>query len=243
MTKVAERSGLARTTVDAIIRRLIDQGLVSRAKVGGHWEYEVGLDDVADKLDWIEQRLRPETDAEYKSGTDVTTVENTEKLLEGEPPMVENDEKVVISGEAAQKVVEREFGLHDGERVRILLARSMSGVDESVARLAKYIEFSAVYQLKLEILACSHVGEALQEKRKCIPLPPNPDLVRLNMVPTAYCKADSDMIIFRDVACIIHVASGTVERVTALNIVEAMKHLLDIASETGWSINMSAWLE
>lgn len=65
MTKLAGRSQVARTTADAIIRRLLEQGVVKRQEVGKHYEYTVDLEDVAQRLDALEDKLAPTKDLDY----------------------------------------------------------------------------------------------------------------------------------------------------------------------------------
>ena len=59
VTKTAGRTGLPRTTVDAIVRRLEVSGLTSRIQVGKHWEWRVNLEEVTKKLSLLTTKLSP----------------------------------------------------------------------------------------------------------------------------------------------------------------------------------------
>jgi len=220
MTKIASRSQLPRTTVDAIVRRLLKQGLISEEKVRGHLEYVMNPEDVANKLDWVEKRLRPK---------------NKDNL-------VKNDDKNVIS-KAGFETIERELFQHAGERVKLLFSHEYGDVYLCVDRLVQYIRLSVKAGSKLEILLSIATADALRGKGGDILIPQDKNAVRLNVVPASYGTVSTDMFIFRDVLLLGSPTTGVVEKIQHREIVEASKHLLNVACETGWSVNLVAWFD
>lgn len=229
MTKIASRSGLPRTTVDAIVRRLLKQGLISKEKVRGHVEYIMSPDDVADKLDWVEQRLRPKKELE----------ENDVK--EGSFDEIFTDEKNVIKTDSFESIGLK-MESHSGERVRLMFSHEFGELDERSSRLIKYIELAVQSKLKFEILLSSKMADAIRDREEEVTLPADANLIRLNVVPTSYGTVDTDMIIFRNSILLINPDKFTVEHIKHPTVVETSKHLLGVACETGWSINLTAWL-
>jgi hypothetical protein len=205
MTKIAARSGLPRTTVDAIEK---------------HYEYSVELNRVADTLDWLENRLRPRNTLEKE----IDTV---------------NDEKIVINKDTYS--IESSFKERSGDRTRILIARTPDGLDDAHRRINEYVGHAAATGTKLEMLVCSQVADAVQKRGVGTVTWKDPNLIRLNVVPAAYCAFHADTIIFPDRVLIRDIYSGAVQGIRGDAVVETMKHLLSIASETGWSVNVSAW--
>jgi sugar-specific transcriptional regulator TrmB len=218
MTKISSRSGLARTTVDAIVRRLIGQGLLVVEKVRGHKEYVVNSQDVADKLGWIEKRIRPITKA-TASEEEVFIYEHNEPLLH------------------------KEMEAHAGDRVRLMFSRNGEGVGVCIARLTQYIEYAIENNIKLEILLGSQIADEMCKKGLHISNSENLHYIQLNIVPASYGVAETDMFVFRDVVFIVHVNSKKNERIISSSIIEVSKHLIQVACETGWSINLATWLE
>lgn len=216
MTKISSHSGLPRTTVDAIVRRLIEQGLFVQEKVKGHNEYSVHSDDVADKLGWIEQRIRPNRKA------------------------VTSEEKVLCAYD--ESLLREEMKLHVGDRVRLMFSRNGDSVPVCIGRLNQYIEYATEHKIKLEILLGSQIADGMYKKGLNISTPENIGFVQLNIVPASYGVAETDMFVFRDVVFIVHVKSGRIERITNTSIIELSKHLIGVACETGWNINLPAWL-
>jgi DNA-binding Lrp family transcriptional regulator len=233
MSKLAARAGLPRTTVDAIVRRLIDQGIISREKVAGHFEYAVQHAELADRLDWIEQRLRPQPPS---------TNGHPKQERDADPAPLTNDENIVIDGTADEKaIVEREFVQHAGERVRLLFSHHPTGSVDGVDALVRYIGCSITAGTKLEVLLCARTADMLRSGAG-VPLPKNPGDVRLNMVPASYCQTTPSVLIFRDTVLFIKQEKDHPLRVAEPTVVASMQHLLDIACETGWSVNLIAWL-
>ena len=220
MTKIASRSGLPRTTVDAIVRRLCEQGLVVQETVGKHFEYSVELNHVADTLDWLEKRLRSRG------------VESKNNDI--------YDEKIV--NKCSEESVKQAFSARAGDRCRILLARTYEGLDDAVNRFTEYVSYAVVTNTRLELLACSQVADTIQHNGiRGVELD-DPNLIRLNVVPGTYCMFQTDTIIFPDRVLMRDIHSGGVQEVVDNGVVETMKHLLDIACETGWIVNLAAWV-
>ena len=219
---------MPRTTVDAIVRRLLEQGLISKDKVSGHYEYQVRLSEVADKLDWVERRLRP---------TQCRVDETIEEALEPE----NTDEKIVNEGEDLGSY-EEHFANHTGDRVRLMLARGHNGIEECIERLAGYISLSIQEKLKLEVLVCAAIADSVRDGAGTVPLPPRSDMVRFNIVPVSYCTANTDMLIFRNIVLVVDPVQGAIEQIRSSATVESIKHLLDVACETGWSVDLTSWV-
>ena len=226
MTKIASRADLPRTTVDAIVRRLYKQGLVSKEKVRGHFEYFVNTEKVADTLDWIEKRFRTSECSEHKS-------ENIEEVYS-------DDEKNVIKNvgaDAVKTIAEK----HRGDRVKLLFSLGQKNLEECILRFSKYTHLAILNDMKLEVLISSYVADALVGE-KGIPTPPRADMVRLNIVPSSYGNAPQDMFIFRDSILLISTSKEGREYISQGSMVDLSKHLIEIACETGWSVDLVAWM-
>lgn len=227
MTKTASRAGLPRTTVDAVIRRLVEQGLIVRERVDNHFEYSVQLNSVADTLGWIEDRLRPKDTKDF--GGTISSLKNDDKIV-----------KSYIKKECLD--VESAFKERAGDRVRVLLARTPDGLADAKSRFMEYTRNATETNTKLEILACSQVADAIQNADERYMRPMDKNLIRLNVVPSSYCRSGSDILVFPDRVLMRSIRDGKVAGVMTPEVVEAMKHLLEIACETGWSINLAAWI-
>jgi len=225
MTKIASRAGVPRTTVDAIIRRLVEQGLVTQEKIGSHFEYSVELEKVADTLDWIEKRLR------------------TKDKISDEPASDDIiDEKIVIKDPKGYDCsIERAFNERAGDRLRVLLARTPEGLEDALRRLIAYVRHAATTNTRMEILLCSQVADAIKSRGIQDISWPDPNLIRLNVVPGSYCRTESDIFIFPDRVLLHNIRNNDIQCEWDVNVVESMKHLLDIACETGWSVNLAVW--
>jgi sugar-specific transcriptional regulator TrmB len=230
VSKITKRSGLSRTTVVDIVRRLSEQGMIKKMQVGKHDEYEVGLDEVADRLDSLERKLRIKPKKE-----EYVEEEHEKKACEG---------SVLFTKECA--TLEEAFRAHAGERVRALVHR-VSGnapeyAKESVARCLNYATHAQKTGVQLEMLVCLGVARALREHKNGVVLPKRANALRLNVVPVSYCDAPADLVFFRD-QIFVSKEDGLWYCETRADIVASMHHLLTIANETGWSVTMEAWLE
>lgn len=232
MSKAASRAGLPRTTVDAIVRRLLEQGLVSKERVGGHYEYFVNSGDVADTLDWIEKRFRPNTGAFFNEYDEQEEVEGS--------GLKKSDENIVTVAKNIE-ILRSLSKQYSGDRVRLLFSKSNEGVTDCAKRLARYLNISLELSLLLEVMIPAHIADALLYESE-FPVPTRADAVRLNIVPTLYSTALHDMFVFRDSVFLVTVHTGSVEQVTHPTVVDLSKHLVDMASEVGWSVDLVAWL-
>jgi len=241
MTKVANRSSLPRTTVDAIIRRLVKQGLVSKEKVRGHYEYFVNTDEVANTLDWIEKRFR--TDTNVDGEVDVRErMEHEENKVYNEKKILKQDEGYLVEDLDEKELSFDTLALrHKGDRVRLLFSRGEKGKEERVLRFSKYAAIAIEHELKLEVLLDSTVAAALTEEDS-VPIPPRSDLIRLNIVPALYGAAVEDVFMFKDSLLLINTHRNIRHKVEERELVDLSKHLLEIACETGWSVDLTAWM-
>jgi sugar-specific transcriptional regulator TrmB len=227
MTKIASRSNLPRTTVDAIMRRLVTQGLASKEKVRGHYEYFVDTNNLADTLDWIEKRFRADSD----------THKEEKQVLEPVHIPVEEQEFQTRDTFDCRKVYDK----YRGDRVKLLFSIGHDDVGAMMIRFANYISESIAYGFKLEVLTSSDVADALLDTDK-VPVPKNAGDIRLNVVPATYSMGAHDMFIFRDSVLLFNAYTNMVDHIEKGTIVESSRHLLEIACETGWSIDLTAWL-
>ena len=221
MTLLASRAGLARTTVDAIVHRLVKQGLVFQEKIAGHFEYKVELAEVSNKLNSLHQKLSPSQYAQNFAEKNVKQAHRGSSETGWSIPSV--------------------FEFHRSERVRILIGQGAEGDKRATRRLCGYVGYAVRCESKLEVLVSRHIANLLHSGAVAIPSIPSADLVRLNVVPNSYSTTHADMLVFRDSAMVIDLLKGAIEDISSPNAVEALKHLLDIACETGWSVDLSAW--
>lgn len=223
MTRVAQRAGLSRTTVDAIVRRLTVQGLVHCTKIGGHLEYSVPLNHLADTLTSVSARLRTDPSEEPQQDRDEMAVD----ALPGH----------TITPAQLSSTLDREFERHAGERARILL-RGVRGDAGTRAQVVFGVLVRAVqWRVKLEALLCTHTADALRSSAPHTAA----DLsqVLLNIVPSSYCATEWDVLVFRDT--VLTYNEHAVRVLTQTTDVEVISHLLTIACETGWSVRLGAW--
>ncbi len=222
MTKIASRSQLPRTTVDAIVRRLVKQGLVTEEKVRGHLEYVMNPEDVANKLDWVEKRLRPK-----------------DEIHKGE--IHKNDEKNVIMDIECDNI-EQELHVYFGDRVKLLFSHEYGDENSLVDRLIRYIDMAIRADLKLEILLSTKTADALRDREHEVPVPKDSNAIRLNIVPSSYGTISTDLFVLRDAVLLSNPSAKRAEKILHKDTVETSKHLLGVACETGWSINLVAWI-
>ena len=228
MTKIASRSQLPRTTVDAIVRRLFKQGLISKEKINGHFEYFVHPSEVADKLDLLEQKLRPKKPTERKESS---TEEKT------------NDEKNVIAIYPID-ILENNFQTHRGDRVRLMLSHvQREGGKSCVERLQMYINLAVENEIRFDVLISPHIADLVHKKKYLFEYSQVAPDVRLNIVPAFYSIIECDVCMFRDTVILIHPHKNIVEKIDSLSHVDLCNHLLTVASEVGWSVDMVTWLD
>jgi DNA-binding Lrp family transcriptional regulator len=229
MTKISSRSGLSRTTVDAIVRRLVVQGLVTQERVGGHQEYSVKLKELAERLDWIEKRLHPES---LVKGTDASSVCLPSTGIEQE----------MCGHEGIHTVVAETFVQHARERVVMLLS-TMAVTEERMRRFEHCVGFARHAEVKLEILTTTDVANSLSVYAKEILALLSVYDLKLHFLPPSFCFEHVDVVAFRDTVLLINQRADTVEQATSVHTVLAFNHLLRVAREVGWSMDMKMWVE
>ena len=238
MTKIAKRAGLARTTVDAIVRRLVEQGLVDQERVGGHQEYSVTAQKVADKLDWIERRFRPCGNADEDG---VGPVEDT-PIVSAENLVVEPRVAHVDTHEAMHEMVERAYVEHANERVTMLLSALVTP-EKRMHRLEHCLEYARASNIKLEILTTTDVSKDLSQYAKELLAKLMAYDLRVNFLPPSFFIEYTDLIAFRDLVIVIDHHTDVAERVEGERAVLVINHLMRVAREAGWGMDMKMWLE
>lgn len=216
MTLLAQRAGLSRTTVDAIVRRLLKQGLIMQEKVAGHFEYKVELLEVSKQLQSLNRKL---------------TVPNS------------TDEKIVTNAHNAvgetYYSIPSAFEYYKGERVRILMGQGDYGDKRATRRLSGYIGHVVRHRSKVEVVVSRHVAQVICAGGVKISKQVLPGCVTLTVVPTGHTTTHADILIFRDQVMIVDLLRGTIEHSVSAHLIEAMKHLFDIACEIGWSADLT----
>ncbi len=222
MTTLASRSGLPRTTVDAIVRRMVRQGIIEQVQVKGHYEYEVILNEISGKLESLRRKLEPGEDA-------------------GQPVRRSNDEKAVNNDLERGPSLRSMFLDHHGERATICISEDPDNA-RRVLSLTTLIRLSREADLRCDILLTADLAHAL--------LPVHSDMrdalsgydVRLNLLPASFSVPNNDICVFRDVIILLgkgHTESKVIDDVDA---VDAIDRLLFIARESGWGMDARTWL-
>lgn len=229
MTKIASRAQLPRTTVDAIVRRLFKQGLLSKEKVDGHFEYFVQPSEVADKLDLLEQKLRPKSPSITKESS---------KNEQGT-----NDEKNVINTNYID-FLDSIFKKHGGDRVRLMLSNIEHERGKScVERLQDYVKIAVENSILFDVLIPPHVADGIHKHKHLFECQNGLEKIHLNIVPAFYSILEQDVCMFRDTVVLIHSHKNSVEEINSITQVDLCNHLLTVASEVGWSVDLVAWLD
>ncbi len=213
MTKISSHSGLSRTTVDAIVRRLLKRKLIFKKKIGKHYEYFVDLNKVADSLAWIEKRLR----------------------------LKKVDEKREVSVCSTEDTLKNICDVHSGDRLRLLLSIVGEDIEDVVNRFVSYSNVVVANNMNFEVLVCSAVADALRENKSKMHFLNDVSSFILNIVPSVYCDYVGDIFIFRDKVLLVNPLNNNIEHIEHEKIVELNKHLVTIACETGWSVSLKAW--
>ena len=240
MTKVAKRAGLARTTVDAIVRRLVEQGLVEKKRVGGHYEYIVTPQKVADKLDWIEQRFRPGACPPHE------TEEQRPIKGKSDPPkdtgIVSEESKVVTVHRDMHALVGEMFDTHQGDRVMMLLAALVTP-EKRIERLMSMLDHARQANIQLEIMTTTDVTKELTQYAERLATFFTSYDLRLNFLPRSFCIEATDLVAFHDLVLVVDHHDNLAEIVKEVRTVAVIHHLLRVAREAGWGMDMKMWLE
>lgn len=244
VSKTAKRAGLPRTTVDYILKGLSEQGVVLQERVGGHFEYSVQLEKVADTLDSIERRLRPgcvpgeRAVGEPYSKGGAKDAASPSLNTETNPQLVDG----FANHDMLHEVAEYEFSSHEGERVIMLTAQLVSS-QKRMERFEHCLVRARQAHIKLEMLTTTEVAANLSEyATEILALLTAYDL-RLNFLPRSFCIEQTDVVAFRDVVLIVDHHADVIERIAGMREVALIQHLLHVAREAGWGMDMKMWLE
>lgn len=216
MTKLSSRARLSRTTVDAIVRRLVAQGLVTQERVLGHYEYAVKLDEVADKLGWIEQRLRPNN----SGSTSARPTSNVAQDAEKHPSSSTN--------------LETAFHTHPKERATLLVAGNVPHT-QSEQFIQNCVSHSNESGTKLDILVSSHVWKCLSVETRELFTTHTP---RVCTLPTSCCLEHINMVAFRDLIITLDQHSHILESIESPVTIGIIQHFLRSIRELGWNCNL-----
>jgi predicted transcriptional regulator len=242
ITDTAKKSGLPRTTVDAMMRRLVEQGLVSRERVGGHYEYVVKLDEVAEKLDWVKRCLQGNTcDVPAREGGAPNRASEQGASLVGVVNGVANAERIDVH-EGMHALLEKTFTAHKGDRA-LMLCSALITEKKRMERFEHCLSHAKNAELHMEILMTTDISEQLSQYAKELLVHLTAYDLRLNFLPASFCIEHTDLLAFRDVVVVVdHHAELTV-RIESQRVVDIINHLLRVAREVGWGMDMKMWLE
>ncbi len=243
MTKVASRSNLSRTTVDAIVRRLVEQGLVEQERVGGHQEYSVNLSRVADDLGVLEKRLRVlPLENEETSSSEGRCADSPDVPRDAVSATSSEDVGIFCGHDSMHPMIEQAFFTHADERA-IMLVASLSTSHERMVRFEHCISHARNARVKLELLTTTDVSKGLSEYAKqVLTFLADYDLC-LNFLPPSFCFEQVDLVAFRDLVIVVDHKADVAERIESARVVALINHLLRVAREAGWGMDIRMWLE
>jgi len=258
VSKTAKRAGLPRTTVDYILKGLAEQGLIARERVGGHYEYVVKSEEVANKLDWIEQRLRPKTcpgeeaqQSPFDEDTDIAqTLPGAEEVPTDHPVMKAPEatqqpstaDAVILTHEDTHRAIEQAFTTRAGDRVVMLLS-ALTTPEKRLERFEHCLTYAKETGARLEVLTTTDVADELSRYAQRLLRKLSAYDLRLNFLPPSFCLEYTDVLAFRDAVFVINHNGEVTERVEAEHTVSAINHLLMVAREAGWGMDIKLWLE
>lgn len=242
MTKISSRSNLSRTTVDAIVRRLVEQGLVQQNRVGGHQEYVVDIAAVADNLRALEKRLRTipsEGECVPRAADSCCSDVSSEK---GRSPASSEAAGIFCGHESMHPMIERAFHAHADERA-VMLVSALSSSKDRMMRFEHCVAHARNARIKLELLTTTDVSKGLSEfAQQALTFLAGYDL-RLNFLPPSFCFEQVDLVAFRDLVIAVDHKEDVAERVESPRVVALVNHLLRVAREAGWGMDIRMWLE
>jgi predicted transcriptional regulator len=224
MTTLAARSGLPRTTVDAIVRRMVKQGIVHQVLVKGHHEYEVVLDELTRQLGTLQQKL----------STKQASKNNTLEI---------NDEKnvVKVSRIVTQDEVRAKFLKHHGERATLCISED-ADQERRMSSLLTLITLTREANLRCEILLTTDLAHALLPARSDIKEALKGFDVRLTLLPATFSLPNTDLCSFCDEVILLRRGHAEHSVIHDLDAVDAIDRLLFIARESGWAMDARTWL-
>jgi predicted DNA-binding transcriptional regulator len=226
---IARKSGVVRSTVVGLLPRMCEQGIVEQVIIGKHYEYTVNLENVANRLDWLERRLRE------KRIDDSTTIEEGEGV---ENAMPQNN----TAEQGGNANIPEVFAHHAGTRMQMLVARDdAETLEHTLVRAEEYLAHITTHNLHAVLITCPTIAEYLQTSLHTDALPEEPHRVRLHVVPPAHCATQYDIIAFHDTVLLRNIHNHTMHAVTQHDAVEAYNHLLRIARGVGWSVSVKEW--
>ncbi len=207
MTMLAARAGLPRTTVDAIVRRLLTQGLLVSKKVIGHTEYYVELSDVSHKLDSLIKKISP------------TAVQKNDEIIV-------NKQSVDFNNLKNLEIFEES----DGSRVGILQSRYTTP-----ERLVGYVTRAIARQCVIDLFAHKQALEGLCEILPRGSLVSTRH--SFYRIPTMHCSTHADIILFHNKVCFLDPTHEDVESTQSGNVIAAIRNYMNVIKESGWRMD------
>lgn len=215
ITTIAGRSGLPRTTVDAIVRRLVDQGVVSREKVVKHWEYAVGTSELAEKLDALEKKLLGTGSRE---------------------PLGMNDENIVVPTYQIGQVLE-DVQAREAERGTVLLGEGAYAREIGLQVSRTGLEAGVLLDLVLH----REAETLLKENLKGVAGASQGTPTEVTYLPGNLMHDTATMVLLRDV---VYIFGGEVFHVERhFRTVDMFHFLLHAARESGYTIDLQTHLK
>jgi predicted DNA-binding transcriptional regulator len=229
MSKISSSSGISRTTVDAVVRRLVTQGLISKVRIGGHYEYVVTLDEVAERLRLLGHKLRPETEVQH-------TPQN------GVVKKIHRKVEAPSNHEGVHADIEKIFVSHAGDRATLLLSTATSD-NERKSRFEHCINYARASHIILTVLTTTDVSKSLSHYAQEILALLTAYDVQIVFLPPSFCFEHIDVLSFRDIVLTLNQTTNELETTDEVHTVLVINHLLRVAKEVGWHIDMRIWLE
>lgn len=230
MSNIARKANLPRTTVDAAVKRLVEQGLIEVFHVKRHKEYAVDLTKVTKKLTELNLNLDPKHALASSEVTRETSHDAIE-ILVGLPALyavyeelsdVAKTERIyVVEGrEAARRELassprELLFELHRRQKSNELIIEGI--LSESALAI--------VDELDVETLE-SHYGR----------------LTIVYLVPAGYLLSDMNIFISRRFVALYSFESESGVKLHDKNIIRGFYDLYQLAAQQGRKIDFNAYL-
>ena len=124
-----------------------------------------------------------------------------------------------------------------------MLMSAMAPTEDRMTRFEHCIGYARKARVKLELLTTTDVAKGLSPHAKeILSLLVLYDL-RLNFLPPSFCFDYIDVLAFRDVVLLINQHTEHAEQVVGTDQVLVYNHLLRVAREAGWGMDIRMWLE